>query len=89
MAFVVLPVIKQFLLCDDVVGDPVSGKPHLVNLFDAVRAPHGAEWPYTLNKACLFAWLREGMGRVTFRFELSRLRERNLLGESSEHQFHT
>lgn len=78
MAFSLLPVAKPFLLCDDVIANPTTGKPHIVNRWDTVTVPATATWPYTLPKLCLFAWLRDGIGDVRFRFELVDLRTGDL-----------
>ena len=64
------PVLKGVYVCDDVVGNPVGGKPMIVNLWNAIRVPRGESIPYTLKKLCVFAWLRGGRGRVTFRVEV-------------------
>ena len=73
MSFSLLPVAKPFLLCDDVIANPTTGKPHIVNLWDTVTVPPTASWPFTLPKLCLFAWLRDGLGTTRFRFELVNL----------------
>ncbi len=73
MSLTLLPIAKPFLLCDDVIGNPLTGKPHVVNLWDTVTVPATALWPYVLPKLCLFAWLRDGLGSVRFQFELVNL----------------
>ena len=75
----IVPIAKQFLLCDDVVGNPLTGKPQIVNLWEAVRVPVGAAWPYRLAKVCLFAWLRDGIGAIRFRFELIHLESQEIV----------
>ncbi|MBA4063839.1 MAG: hypothetical protein C0501_09030 [Isosphaera sp.] len=72
MAGAIKPVLKGVYVCDDVVANPAGGKPMVVNLWNAVRVPAGGTFPYTLKKLCVFAWLRGGRGRVTFRIDLIR-----------------
>jgi hypothetical protein len=45
----VIPVAKQVLIRDDVVLDPTSRKPHLVNLGDTVRASGPFPWRLPKN----------------------------------------
>jgi hypothetical protein len=61
------PVVKSVYVCDEVVRDPVSGKVSVLNLWDTIRLPAGASFPYELAKVCMFAWMREGRGRVRSR----------------------
>src|SRR5580704_8556090 len=63
----VKPVAKRVYVCDDVVGDPSTGKVTLVNLWDAVRLPPDATFPYSLAKLCVFVWWRDGAGKVKTR----------------------
>lgn len=79
MSLTLLPIAKPFLLCDDVIGNPLTGKPHVVNLWDTVTVPATASWPHVLPKLCLFAWLRDGMGTVQFRFEVVSLNTGSLV----------
>lgn len=79
MAGGLIPTAKRFFICDDVVGNPATGKPMIVNLWDTVRVPVGQSFPFRLNKVCLFAWLRGGRGEVTFRFELVRQTDRRVV----------
>jgi hypothetical protein len=72
MAGAIRPVLKGVYVCDDVIGNPVGGKPMVVNLWDTVRVPSGGAFPYTWAKLCVFAWLRGGRGRVQFRIEVVR-----------------
>jgi hypothetical protein len=68
MSNVILPIAKQLYICDDVVVDPISGKPHLVNLWDGVRA--SGPFPWTLAKLCVFVWWRGGIGRISSRIDI-------------------
>lgn len=87
MAGAILPVVKGIYVCDDVVGNPDGGKPMVVNLWDTVRAPAGL--PHTLPKLCVFAWLRGGRGRVTFRIDVVRASTNVQIRDSVlfEHEF--
>jgi hypothetical protein len=70
MAGAIKPILNGIYVCDDVVGNPVGGKPMIVNLFDSVRVPVGGGFPHTHAKLCVFAWLRGGRGRARFRIEI-------------------
>jgi hypothetical protein len=72
MAGAIKPVLKGVYVCDDVVGNPAGGKPMIVNLWNATRIPSGETTPFMLKKLCVFAWLRGGRGRVTFRIDVTR-----------------
>src|SRR5690348_14904440 len=72
MTAVLHPVGKIVYVCDDVVADPVSHKPSILNLWEAVRIPAGAAFPYTLGKMCVAALMRDGQGEVRFRADLLR-----------------
>jgi hypothetical protein len=72
MPVALLPVGKIVHICDDVVTDPVSHKPSLLNLWEVVRVPRGDSFPYTLGKVCVAALMRDGEGEVRFRVDLVR-----------------
>lgn len=63
MTMVLLPVGKIVYVCDDVVADPVSHKPSVLNLWEVVRVPAGASFPYTLEKLCVVSLMRDGQGK--------------------------
>ena len=44
------PVAKVVYVCDDIIGDPVSGKVSVLNLWDTISLPHYAEFPHRLPK---------------------------------------
>lgn len=89
MAGALPPVLKGVYVCDDVVGNPVGGKPMIVNLWNTLRVPAGASLPYTLPKLCVFAMLRGGRGRVTFRIEVVRFDTGHRAGQARffDHDF--
>ncbi len=70
MLHVVRPFAKRFLVCDDVVLDTNSGKVTLLNLWNAVRVPPDATFPFQLAKLCLFVCWRDGLGSLRTRVEL-------------------
>ena len=70
MAEPVKPVAKCVYVCDDVIGDPSSGKVNLLNLWDAVRVPADEVFPYHLEKVCVFVWWRDGFGKVKTRVDI-------------------
>jgi hypothetical protein len=55
MAGSIKPIVKGIYVCDDVVGNPVGGKPMIVNLWNTFRPPAGSAFPYMLKKLCVFA----------------------------------
>jgi|SRR5262245_3327628 len=66
----VKPVAKCVYVCDDVAFDPVTGKVSLLNLWDAVRVPKEAGFPYVLGRICVFVWGRDGFGKLARRVEI-------------------
>jgi hypothetical protein len=66
----IIPVVKSVYVCDEVARDPASGKVSVLNLWDTVRPPAGAGFPFELKKLCVFAWMRQGRGRVRSRVEI-------------------
>lgn len=89
MAGALAPVLKGVYICDDVIGNPVGGKPMIVNLWNAMHVPQGETTPYTLKKLCVFVWLRGGRGKTTFRIEIVRCDTGERLGRARffEHEF--
>ncbi len=72
MPLPLLPVGKIVHVCDDVVADPASRKPSILNLWEVVRPPQGATFPYTLGKLCLAARMSDGQGEIRFRVDIVR-----------------
>ena len=70
MAEPVRPVAKRVFVCDDVLGDSSSVKVNLFHLWEAVRVPSNATFPYSLAKLCVFVWWRDGFGKVTTRVDI-------------------
>jgi hypothetical protein len=89
MAGAIKPILNGIYVCDDVVGNPVGGKPMIVNLFDSVRVPVGGGFPHTHAKFCVFAWLRGGRGRARFRIEIVSSATRERVGNPRvfDHEF--
>jgi len=70
MAEPIRPIAKRVYVCDDVVGDPATGKVNLFNLWDAVHVPSDGVFPYCLAKLCVFVWWRDGFGNVKTRVDI-------------------
>jgi len=70
VSVVVFPVGKIVYIADDVIVLPGSTKPSVVNLWEIVRVPTGATFPYTLAKVCAVAWMRDGFGSADFRVDI-------------------
>jgi len=68
----ILPVGKIVYVCDDVVADPLSHKPSVLNLWEIIRVHDEASFPYTLEKICVVALMRGGKGDVRFRADVVR-----------------
>lgn len=66
----VKPIAKSVYICDEVVLDPSSGKVSLLNLWDTIRVPPGMLFPYCLAKISVFAWWRDGLGKIRTRLDL-------------------
>src|SRR5579872_3884575 len=85
MAMVLLPVGKIVHVSDDVVADPVSHKPSILNLWEVVRIPEGASFPYTLGKVCVVALMRDGQGEVRFRADVVQADTAEVIRRSQEY----
>ena len=81
MSNIVLPVAKQIYICDDVVRDPVSGKVSIFNLWETVRV---MSFPQILDKLCVFAQFRSGLGDIPFRVEIVQAGTEELIHEPFE-----
>ena len=66
----VKPVAKCVYVCDDVAFDLVTGKVCLLNLWESIRVPKEAVFPYVLNRICVFVWWRDGFGKSISRVEI-------------------
>ncbi len=75
MATTVIPVTKALYLCDDVVADRSSRKVHMLGVFNAVRPPRGAAYPYRLGQLCVFVQLAGGVGEVPTHVEIVSTRD--------------
>ena len=84
MAESVKPVAKSVYVCDDVIRDPQTGKLSLFNLWDAIRVPTGMGFPYCLAKICVFAWWRDGNGKVRTRIDLVQASTGNVIRRTSD-----
>jgi hypothetical protein len=86
MAGSLSPILKGVYVCDDVVGNPVGGKPMIVNLWDTRWVAITEVFPVRIAKLCVFAWLRGGRGRVTFRVQIVSARTSEVIGETPPHE---
>jgi len=84
MAAPIAPVAKRMVVCDEVVGDPSSGKVTIVGIWDAVRLPRGASFPYRLAKLCVYACWRGGSGQVKTRVEVARALDGSMLCRTND-----
>jgi hypothetical protein len=66
----VKPIAKCVYVCDEVMFDPVTGKVSLLNLWESVRVPNDAGFPYVLDRICVFVWWRDGFGKPVSRVEI-------------------
>jgi hypothetical protein len=85
MSMVLLPVGKIVYVCDDVIADPVSHKPSILNLWEVVRVPSGVFFPYTLGKICVVALMRDGQGEARFRADVVRAETTEVIRRSQEY----
>jgi hypothetical protein len=72
MPLTLFPIGKIMHVCDEVIADPLTKKPSLLNLWEVVRIPHGGSFPYTLGKLCVAALMRDGEGEARFRADVVR-----------------
>lgn len=66
----VFPLGEILYVADDVAQLPGSTRPSVINLWEIVRVPAGATFPYTLGKVCAVAWMRDGLGPAVFRVDV-------------------
>ena len=85
MPTVLLPVGKIVYVCDDVITDPVSHKPSVLNIWEIVRVPAEASFPYTLGTLCLVALMRDGQGEVRFRVDVVRADTTDVIRRSKDY----
>ena len=81
MSQIIFPVAKKLYICDDVLRDPDSGKVSVLNIWETIRAH---SFPHLLDKLCVFAQFRSGLGEVPFRIEITRADTGHLTGKLSE-----
>jgi hypothetical protein len=86
MAGLLLPILKGVYVCDDVVGNPVGGKPMVVNLWDTRWVPATETFPVRAAKVCVFAWIRGGRGRLTFQVHIVSARTGEVIGSTPPHE---
>ena len=77
----VIPVAKAVFLCDDILSDPARGKPHLIGLLNAIRAP---SFPYSLDRLRVFAKLVGGFGEVKCRVVIHHARSELVVYQSAD-----
>jgi len=82
MAIVIVPVAKKIFVCDDLVIDPVSRKPSVLNIWDSIRVTDGI--PIVLSKLCVFAQLRGGLGKSSIHVEVARAGTGEVIRRSDE-----
>ena len=70
MTATILPMAKALYFCDEVLEDPTSLKTHMIGVFNAIRAPASATFPYRLPEFCVFAQLVGGVGEVPIHVEI-------------------
>jgi hypothetical protein len=86
MTGALMPVLKGIYVCDDVVGNPAGGKPMIVNLWDTRWVTPTEAFPVRVAKLCVFAWIRGGRGRLTFRVHVVGARTGEVIGSSPPHE---
>jgi len=64
------PVAKSLYLCDNVMEVPGSGKVMLINLWDSIRKPAMAAFPFVLDHLHAFVWWRDGEGEIRTRLDI-------------------
>src|SRR5687767_15139108 len=85
MALASFPIGKLLHVCDEVIADPDSHKPSLLNLWEVVRPPEGAAFPFTLGKVCAVALMRDGSGEARFQADIVRADSDEVIRRSREY----
>jgi hypothetical protein len=80
----VIPVTKAIYVCDDVVEDPASHKVHFLGIFNAVRPPSPAAYPFRLGQMCVVVQLIDGLGEIPIHGEIVRAETEDLVYSSPE-----
>jgi hypothetical protein len=79
MPEIILPVAKMLYVCDDVVRDPQSGKVSVLNIWETVNAK---SFPHSLDKLCVFAQFRSGLGEIPFEIEIMDADTGDMIGQT-------
>jgi hypothetical protein len=86
MAGAIKPVLKGIYVCDDVIPNPDGGKPMIVNLWNTWWAAASQPFPVRVAKLCVFAWLRDGRGRLGFHVDVVNARTGEVIGRTPRHE---
>jgi hypothetical protein len=77
----IVPIAKALYLCDEVLADRASGKPHLLGILNSIRPP---SFPHVLPRLCVFAQLIGGHGEGRCRVRIVAARNLDAVYESSD-----
>jgi len=75
----VIPLAKAIYFCDDILSDPVRGKPHLIGVLNTVRV---SAFPHALARLCIFARLVGGYGEVRCQIRVVNAHDRDVVYQS-------
>ena len=77
---VLLPVVKAFLICDQVIHDAQTGKKTLVGVFHELRADR---FPAVHPVLWIYANLTDARGKYAFEIRLVDVERNNVLGKGT------
>jgi len=82
---VLLPVVKAFLICDQVIHDAQTGKKTLVGVFHELRAER---FPAVHPVLWIYANLTDARGKYAFEIRLVDVERNNVLGKGTPPEIH-
>ena len=75
-----LPVVKAFLVCDQVIQDVQTGKKSLIGVFHEIKA---GRFPTVHHELWIYANLTDAQGRYEFQIRLVSLEDGKALGHGA------
>jgi hypothetical protein len=66
------PSLQSVYICDDVIPDPVTGRIHLIGIFDTIRVSPDRVFPYVRPTLYVFVRLSDAEGRLPAYIQITR-----------------
>jgi hypothetical protein len=80
----ILPIAKSVYVCDEVTLDPRTSKITLLNIWERLRTPIGATFPFRVERFHAFTWWKGGHQPVRTYVELVHKRTGDVIRRSEE-----